>query len=267
MNTDNTVKLKALSMTMADAAADIGLINQYSLKALRPEDVFCFNAVLTNNEVDRDKEYVTDDSLNVLAEKLLGKTGILDHDWSAENQVARIYRTLVEQPGGTNFQGRPLKQLKGSVYILRNADTQPIIDKVEGGIIKEISIGFQSRKYVCSVCGEPLGFDYNDWTYKCKNGHVKGQEYDGRICAGGLDDVTDAYEFSFVAVPANTGAGVTKGLDAPTSAHEAIMKMSLEQLAGMSEANDAVIKHLQMAQTAAEELDHRKSIREYAENL
>lgn len=56
MNTDNEMKFKsfAISKAKADAAADIDLINQYAMKTLAPEDVFCFSVVLSNNDVDRD---------------------------------------------------------------------------------------------------------------------------------------------------------------------------------------------------------------------
>ena len=39
-------KLKDLQLTKADAAADIELINQYSVKELSPDDVYCFSVVL-----------------------------------------------------------------------------------------------------------------------------------------------------------------------------------------------------------------------------
>ena len=53
---------------------------------------------------------------------------------------------------------------------------------------------------VCSVCGSGDG--------SC--GHVRGQRYDGKLCFMELGDVADAYEWSFVAVPAQRRAGVLK---------------------------------------------------------
>ena len=40
--------------------------------------------------------------------------------------------------------------------------------------------------------------------------HIKGRSYNGAKCHIVLDDITDAYEWSFVAVPAQVNAGVTK---------------------------------------------------------
>ena len=56
---DRVTKLKAISTIPADPTADIELINQYSVKELTPQDVFCFSIVLCDNEVDRDTERFT----------------------------------------------------------------------------------------------------------------------------------------------------------------------------------------------------------------
>ena len=55
---------------------------------------------------------------------------------------------------------------------------------------------------VCSICGSDYGV--------C--GHQKGEHYDGQLCCAILKEPMDAYEFSFVAVPAQPCAGVIKGL-------------------------------------------------------
>ncbi|OLA42145.1 MAG: hypothetical protein BHW31_01510 [Firmicutes bacterium CAG:110_56_8] len=55
---------------------------------------------------------------------------------------------------------------------------------------------------VCSICGSDYG--------SC--GHRKGESYDGQVCCAILQEPMDAYEFSFVAVPAQREAGVLKGL-------------------------------------------------------
>ena len=55
-------------------------------------------------------------------------------------------------------------------------------------------------KNVCSICGAEEG--------GCQ--HVKGQMYGDRLCFIELQEPLDAYEWSFVAVPAQPGAGVLK---------------------------------------------------------
>lgn len=252
-------KTKGLSVKKADAAADIDLINQFSVKTLTPEDVYCFSVVLCDNDVDRDVERFTDKTLEKLAELFVGKTGISDHHWSADRQIARLYRAEVKTTTEKNALGEPLKQLVGSAYMIRNEANQPIIDAIDGGIMKEVSVSCSVSKSVCSVCKQPLNFDWRSWTYQCETGHIKGETYDGKICVADLEEPTDAYEFSFVAVPAQRGAGVTKSLVQAKDAIEVIMTLDLSS---EPELVDKLLKHLQTAKMSAEERRQRAEILE-----
>lgn len=256
------LKRASHSITKADPVADLDLINQYSLKELNAEDVYCFNVVLCDNEVDRDLECFTDEALDALAEMFVGKTGIKDHNWMANNQIARLYRVEVEETKEKNSLGKTLKRLHGSAYMLRTDDTKSTIEAIEGGILKEVSVGFATKtRAQCSVCGNGVFWDWSVGRRKCKNDHYLGETYDGVFCVGELKDPTDAFEFSFVAVPAQRGAGATKGFECKGNGiHETIMKMSVEELSAYPEANEAVIKHLQMAQLSAEERAERADL-------
>lgn len=250
-------KLKLFGAKKADAAADIALINQYSVKELTPDDVYCFSVILCDNDVDRDNERFTNATLDKFAELFLGKTGITDHQWSAANQMARLYRVEVEKTKETNSLGEPLRNLKGYAYMLKNESNQPIIDAIDGGIMKEVSIGCSVKKCTCSICGEEFKFDWNTYKYLCPNGHVKGQETDGKLCVGELDEPTDAYEWSFVAVPAQKGAGVTKSVETLNDAFEFLMKSDLSK--HISELRK-LIPHIKAAFTDAEEQQERAKI-------
>ncbi len=210
---DRIDKLKALKATPINPEADIALINQYAHKELTPEDVFCFPINLCDNDVDRDTERFTKASLDKLAKLFVGKSGILDHRWSAEKQVARLYRCETEEKSEKNSLGEPLYVLRGSAYMLRNEANTSLIEAIEGGIVKEVSVGCRMGECACSICGKKLKFDWVTWTYQCETGHIKGQEYDGKLCVGELKDPKEAYEFSFVAVPSQRSAGVTKGVE------------------------------------------------------
>ena len=61
-------------------------------------------------------------------------------------------------------------------------------------------MGCSMGRSICSVCGAESG--------SCQ--HVKGQMYDGKLCFAELREPLDAYEWSFVAVPAQRSAGVLK---------------------------------------------------------
>lgn len=255
-------KFKGLSVKKADATADIDLINQYAVKKLAPEDVYCFSLVLCDNDVDRDTERFTEKTLDQLAKLFVGKTGISDHRWSAERQIARIYRTEVVEAGGKNALGMPLKQLRASAYMVRNETNQPIIDAIDAGITKEISIGCATKACNCSICKKPQRLNWSSWTYQCETGHIKGETYAEGLCCGELEDATDAYEFSFVAVPAQKGAGVTKSIGNIDDALEALMDADLSSYGTKIKA---LMPRMQAALTADAERAERAAFIKSAE--
>ncbi|MBQ6539815.1 MAG: hypothetical protein IJL71_02155 [Oscillospiraceae bacterium] len=165
--------------------------------------MFTFDLLLCDNEIDRDFERFSADAISGLCEMFLGRTGIFDHTWSAHGQKARIYKTqVIEDPSKITSYGEPYIYLKASAYMLRNAENEALIDDIRSGIKKEVSIGCSVKEITCNICGEP------DGSPSCS--HIRGAEYDGVICCRVLNEPTDAYEWSFVAVPAQRDAGVMK---------------------------------------------------------
>lgn len=75
-----------------------------------------------------------------------------------------------------------------------------------------------SRRSVCSICGK------DGRTDPCA--HIKGREYGGKLCHRILCDPTDAYEWSFVAVPAQPAAGVTKSYRADEQTVKTVKRLS-----------------------------------------
>ena len=176
-------------------------INLYTRRAYKPEEVYTFSVVLCDNEVDRDGECFTKETLEELAKLFVGKTGILDHEPTSKNQTARVFDAEVKEiPGKVTALNEPYAQLTAQAYVPRNDGTKAFIESIESGIRKEVSVGCAVKKRVCSVCGAENG--------AC--GHVKGQMYGEKLCFMELKDPKDAYEWSFVAVPAQPRAGVVK---------------------------------------------------------
>jgi len=248
--------LRIASLSKADAQADIGLINQYSLRELTPEEVYTFSVVLCDNDVDRDNERFTDAALEAMATLFVGKTGISDHDWMAANQVARLYRCRVQADSGRkNALGQQYKALVGDAYMLKTTDTQPMIDAIEGGILKEVSVGCAVKSRTCSVCGKDFGW------HMCEDGHVLGETYGGALCCAELDDPADAYEFSFVAVPAQRGAGVTKAFEGG-DVERAYQLMLTLSWSGHEDKAKALLQAVQTGLLEAEEQAARQAILE-----
>lgn len=184
-----------------DIREELAYINQFARTALTEEQVYVFSVRLCDNEVDRDFERFDTAALERLGELFLGKSGIFDHQWSARGQTARIYRTeVVREAARVTTAGDGYCWLKGWAYLLRTEKNADLIAEIEGGIKKEVSVGCSVAKRVCSVCGAEEGC--------CQ--HVRGQMYGDRLCFTELREPVDAYEWSFVAVPAQREAGVVK---------------------------------------------------------
>ena len=176
-------------------AAQLEAINGQAKSAMTAEQVYVFSLRLCDDQVDRDMERFDTAALPGLAKLFIGKTGILDHHWSAGNQVARIFATEVVQEDRVSY-------IKAWAYIRRGGGNEEVIADIEAGIRKEVSVGCAMGRAVCSLCGSEYG--------TC--GHVKGEHYDGELCVAVLKEPMDAYEFSFVAVPAQPHAGVLKAM-------------------------------------------------------
>ena len=187
-------------MATEEMQRELERINQFAKTPLTAEQVYTFTLRLCDNEVDRDLERFAPEALEELGRLFVGKSGVFDHQWSAQGQTARIYRTeVVEEPAVTTAAGDGYRWLKGWAYLLRTEKNADLIAEIEGGIKKEVSVGCSMGRQVCSICGAEGG---------CQ--HVKGQQYGGKLCFTELREPLDAYEWSFVAVPAQPGAGVLK---------------------------------------------------------
>lgn len=176
-------------------AMQLEAINAQAKARLNGDQVYVFSLRLCDDQVDRDHERFDTGALGTLAKLFVGKTGIVDHKWSADNQVARIFETQVVREKGVSY-------IKAWAYIRRGGANDEIIADIEAGIKKEVSVGCAMGRIICSVCGSEYG--------TC--GHLKGEAYDGQVCCAILQEPVDAYEFSFVAVPAQRDAGVLKAL-------------------------------------------------------
>jgi hypothetical protein len=185
------------------SAEDVELIRTFARGEIDASALYTFPLVLCDNEADRDLECFDAQTVEELAGLFVGKSGITDHEWRSGNQIARIYRTeVVRSPERCTATGEAYVCLKAWAYMLRTEMNAALIADIEGGIKKEVSVGCSVRARRCSICGKPEG------DAACT--HVRGESYGGKLCCTVLSGAADAYEWSFVAVPAQRAAGVTK---------------------------------------------------------
>lgn len=204
--------------------ADLDLINKFTRSPLTADQVYTFKLQLCDNEIDRQYEQFTPNALNQLSALFIGKTVLFNHSWNAKDQTARIYGTQVETvQGQTAKDGQPYQRLIAMAYMLNRPSNADTIANIDGGILKEGSVAFCNDTDTCSICG-------NEY-YSSGCPHWKGEVYTEngieKTCYVTLDGITDAYEFSLVAVPAQPAAGVTKAFkDGRTLSADTIKKLS-----------------------------------------
>ena len=195
------IQKKSRETAGCPTTAELAEINRFAKTPLKAEEVYAFSLRLCDNEVDRDFERFNEAALHILGELFVGKSGIFDHRWTSEGQTARIYRTeVVQEKGQVTAAGDSACWLKAWAYLLRTEKNEELIAEIEGGIKREVSVGCAVARRSCSICGAEDG--------TCR--HVPGQRYGERLCFTELKEPTDAYEWSFVAVPAQRQAGVLK---------------------------------------------------------
>ena len=183
----------------------LSLISRFTRNAPKAEDIYTFTVILCDNEIDRDRERFSVEALNTLKDLFVGVTGIFDHSMKSSDQTARIYKTqVVEDPARRTAAGENYTCLKAWCYMLRTQKNAELISEIDGGIKKEVSVSCSVNSKLCSVCGKDMR------SSECT--HLPGETYGGKMCHAILSEPSDAYEWSFVAVPAQRNAGVSKSV-------------------------------------------------------
>ena len=183
-------------------------INKFTLMPLKAEEVFTFKLVMGDNELyDRNYEPFNLNALKDLKKLYIGKTMIKDHRRTADNQIARVYDTeLVQDSSKLVKTGEIYTKLIAKCYMVKTEKNTDLISEIKAGIKKEVSTSCKPKHAYCSICGVD--------NMKSYCAHWWGKEYetqDGKkTCYFTLDGAKEAYEVSFVAVPAQPRAGTTK---------------------------------------------------------
>lgn len=194
--------------------ADLKKINKYTLNPVTADDVFIFKATIADNEQD-DRNFMPFNlkALQDLLKLYPGKTMLKDHSRKADNQIARVYDTELVQNGNKQTElGELHTELVAKIYMIKTDSNKDLISEIIGGIKKEVSTSTVPVKMTCSICGVDNMKDY------CR--HWPGREYDvdnngkssKKRCKMLLDGAKEAYELSFVAVPAQPRAGTHKSV-------------------------------------------------------
>ncbi|MBQ8905158.1 MAG: hypothetical protein IJY85_02185 [Ruminococcus sp.] len=220
-----------------NTAEQMKKLSRFTRRAHTPDEVYLFDVILCDNEIDRDGERFSLSALEELKSLFVGVTGIFDHVPKSSGQTARIYDTeLCEDATRKTSTGEVYTCLKGHAYMVRTEKNADLIREIDGGIKKEVSISCTAEEQLCSVCGA------NHRKAPCA--HLKGKQYGSKRCHYILGGITDAYEWSFVAVPAQPRAGVTKHCSAQngTSAEVESLRRAVKEREQILDAVRADVK-------------------------
>lgn len=230
--------------------ADLKKINKYTLSPVTAEEVFIFKATIADNEQD-DRNFMPFNlkALQDLKKLYPGKTMLKDHSRRADNQIARIYDTeLVQDANKQTELGELHTELIAKIYMIKTDSNKDLISEIIGGIKKEVSTSTVPEKMVCNICGVDNMKEY------CR--HWPGVEYDvadstgkssKRRCKMLLHGAKEAYELSFVAVPAQPRAGTHKsvGFTKPIAENEEIK--SVNDTDSIENKNNEIEKGLELS--------------------
>ncbi len=182
---------------------EMKLIGQYTRKEISPQDIYVFSLILCDNEIDRDGERFSIEALEKLATLFPGKTGIFDHSMRGKDQTSRIFEVkTVADTARKTAAGETYTYLEAKAYMVRTEKNADLIAEIDAGIKKEASVGCSVSRVLCSICSADRRHG------GCE--HIKGKTYGNSVCHDILTNPTDAYEWSFVAVPAQKAAGVIR---------------------------------------------------------
>lgn len=206
-----TASVKPLEVT----EDDLKKINKYTLTPKTADEVFVFKTIMCDNEQDdRNDMPFNLKALQDLNELYPGKTMLKDHSRRADNQIARIFDTeLTQKANKTTELGEIHTELHSKIYMIRTESNKDLIAEIEGGIKKEVSTSCMPKKMICNICGT------DNMKHYCR--HYPGVEYEitdekgqssKKRCKILLHGAKEAYELSFVAVPAQPRASTHKSI-------------------------------------------------------
>ena len=89
-------------------------LNKFTRWKVSEDEVYIFDVILGDNDIDRDGERFSQNALESLKKLFVGKTGILDCGPKSKGQTARIFSTeIVTDNTKTTKNGEPYTCLKG----------------------------------------------------------------------------------------------------------------------------------------------------------
>lgn len=220
----------------------VDINTNHSLINMKKEDLIVLPIMAADTNVDRGSEHFTTHALESFVPLYIGKALLLDHTWTTQNEVGKIFAAKVENGN----------KLMVKAYIPNTAHNSKLISNIMSGVHCRASVGFSMdvRNATCDSCSYSMSmkrkgppttgmlegtisiFDEDN----CPHKPGAMDEYGNKTTVT-LHKVSDVMELSFVPVPMQPKAGTNRALSFSKALDKLDSKLSLvqEHLHGFNE--------------------------------
>lgn len=166
---------------------ELAIINSRALRPFDASELVCLTVHVANNLKDKVCDILSDNFMYQFAEQAAANNlkGQLNHSEDVTETWANIFKAQVVLIDETT------KEIEARAYVVLNDDTRKILDKIEAGVIGDISISFNGEGH----------YDNNNGTFV-------------------WDECTVAREWSLVVCPCQSGTGISKDLNGKSATVE-----------------------------------------------
>jgi hypothetical protein len=160
-------------------------IQQFAARDLEAEDVLVRGCLLCNDKRDHYYSRFTKTALEEVAEMLPGRPVADSHNYRLRAEGRFFDAKVVTRGEGK----RKVNWVEALFYLPNTARGQEVAQRIDTGIDREMSIGWNCIDQTCNVCGDSI--------MRC--GHIPGDIYEGTgFCEYEFDGITNAFEGSLV---------------------------------------------------------------------
>jgi len=176
---------------------DIDKINKFSVKSVESKDITIYTALLIDDKITRNNTQYPKEFQSMLLSLPVGEGNFVgapilfgdtkDHQHTASSQVGRIFEAWQVIDAEKHYG------VMAKIYVL-NEGNEDLINKINSGVLKEMSIATKVGIPMCSICGQDIR--------QCSHEQGVNGAY---VVMSGNGFVAEA---SFVAVPGSNSAKI-----------------------------------------------------------
>lgn len=183
IHTERLVRFLQLDDEEQRAAATrfLSSIQRFAARELTPDDVLVRGCLLCNDQRDHYYSRFSREALDEVAEMLPGRPVADSHNYRLRAE-GRFFDAKVTKRDGVRW-------VEALFYLPNTERGKEVAQRIDVGVDREVSIGWNCLDATCGVCGEHIA--------RC--GHIPGDIYEGTgFCTYEFGAITNAFEGSLV---------------------------------------------------------------------